>query len=204
MIAALALALVSPPRTIPLAAVAGSVASIAILFVVQAADSSTKATGMGVGGAWPGFAELAGLGLLTGWRSAALRDGAIAASLSLGVALFAIVGWRNQGNHSDWLLLLCGGAWVPSWPPAGTCACSIPVRSSRLSKSATRNAWPSPASCTMSSPITSPVSWCRPRRPNSSPTSSRMPPSAPSTGSPAPVVRPCRDAGDGGRCATGR
>ena len=101
VIAALALALVAPPRTIPLAAVGGCAASVAISFFVEVADSTVRAKGMGVGGAWPGFAELAGLGLLTAWsvRSAS-RDGAIAASLAFGVALFAIVGWRNQGYHS--------------------------------------------------------------------------------------------------------
>jgi signal transduction histidine kinase len=98
VIAAVALATVSPPRTIAPAMVLGSAASIAVSLVVDVADSST---------------EFAGLGLLTAWsvRSSS-RTGAMASSLALGIALLAIVEWRNQGPHSDLLVLLCGASWV--------------------------------------------------------------------------------------------
>jgi signal transduction histidine kinase len=110
--AAVVLALVAPPRTIAPAVVLGSAASIVVSLVVELADSTTRTPVMG-NGAWPGFAELAGLGLLTGWsfRSAA-RTEALASSLALGAALLAMVAWRNQGFHSDWLLLLFGGGWA--------------------------------------------------------------------------------------------
>jgi signal transduction histidine kinase len=112
VIAAVALATVSPPRTIAPAMVLGSAASIAVSLVVDVADSSTSTPVMG-NGAWPGFAEFAGLGLLTAWsvRSSS-RTGAMASSLALGIALLAIVEWRNQGPHSDLLVLLCGASWV--------------------------------------------------------------------------------------------
>jgi signal transduction histidine kinase len=112
VIAAVAYATVAPPRTISQAAVAGSAASIAISVIVAAADFTTEARLMGKG-AWPGFAELGGLGLLTIWsvRSAS-RAGAFASVSAFGLALYAIVDWRNQGWHSDKLFLLSAGAWA--------------------------------------------------------------------------------------------
>ena len=67
---------------------------------------------MGVG-AWPGFVELAGLGLLTVWsvRSAS-RTGALASVVAFGSVMVAIVEWRKRGYHSDLLLLLCAAAWA--------------------------------------------------------------------------------------------
>jgi signal transduction histidine kinase len=113
VIAALALALKSPPQTIAPAAVLAAAASVAVSIVVHVVDSSTKTPVMGYGGAWPGFAELAGLGLLTAWsvRSSS-RKGATASTLALGIALLAIIVWRNRGPHSDLLVLVCGAAWL--------------------------------------------------------------------------------------------
>ncbi len=65
--AAVAFALKAPPRTIAPAAVLAASASVAVSIAVAVVDSSTKTPVMGYGGAWPGFAELAGLGLLTAW-----------------------------------------------------------------------------------------------------------------------------------------
>ena len=132
VIAAVALATVSPPRTIAPAMVLGSAASIAVSLVVDVADSSTRTPVMG-NGAWPGFAEFAGLGLLTAWsvRSSS-RKGAMASSLALGFALLAIVAMAQSGRpfRSVGVAVWRGRGW-PRWPPAGTCACSTPASSSR-------------------------------------------------------------------------
>jgi signal transduction histidine kinase len=112
VIGAVAFAAVAPPRTIPPAAIAASTASVAISVLVAFEDFTRWTPLMGLG-AWPGFAELAGLGLLTIWSvRAASRVGALTSILSFGFALYAIVEWRNQGWHSDKLFLLCAGAWV--------------------------------------------------------------------------------------------
>jgi signal transduction histidine kinase len=113
VIAAVAFACVAPPRMIPLATVAGSAASMAISLAVHYNDSTEHIVVMGPGGAWPGFAELAGLGLLTAWsvRSAS-RAGALASVVAFGFVMFAIVEWRYKGSHPDVLLLLCAAAWA--------------------------------------------------------------------------------------------
>jgi signal transduction histidine kinase len=112
IIGAVAFAAIAPPRTIPPATAAAAAASIAISVLVALEDFTKWVPLMGYG-AWPGFAELAGLGLLTIWsvRSAS-RVGATTSILSFGLALYAIVEWRNRGWHSDKLFLLCAGAWV--------------------------------------------------------------------------------------------
>jgi signal transduction histidine kinase len=112
VIGAVAYATVAPPRTIPQATVAAAAASTIISAGVAAADFSTWSRLMGYG-AWPGFAELGGLGLLTIWSiRSATRAGSLASAFAFGVGLYAIVAWRNQGWHSDKMFLLSGGAWA--------------------------------------------------------------------------------------------
>ena len=78
----------------------------------------------------------------------------MASSWRFGVALLAIVAVAQQGHHSDLLLLLCGGAWA-AVVAAGWYLRVLDARQvEQASRSATRNASPSPASCTTSSPIT--------------------------------------------------
>ena len=70
------------------------------------------------------------------------------------IVMLAIVEWRNKGTYSEvlcWRWAGLGGRRRRRLVPAGA---RHPPASSRLSRSATRNAWRSPASCTMSSPIT--------------------------------------------------
>jgi signal transduction histidine kinase len=112
VIGAVAFAAIAPPRTIPPATIVASAASVAISVIV-AFEDFTKWTPLMGYGAWPGFAELAGLGLLTIWSVRSTpRVAALTSILSLGLALYAIVEWRNQGWHSDKLFLLSAGAWV--------------------------------------------------------------------------------------------
>jgi signal transduction histidine kinase len=112
VIGALALALVSPPRTIAPAAVAGCAASVVISLIVHFADSAPPTTVIGVG-AWPGFVEIAGLGLLTGWsvRSAS-RNGALISIVAFGLVMVSIAEWRNRGRHSDLLSVSCAATWA--------------------------------------------------------------------------------------------
>jgi signal transduction histidine kinase len=112
VLTAVGLALVAPPRSVPWAAVAASAASVGISLSVELSNTMTWSPLVGYG-SWPGFAELAGLGLLTGWsvRSAGPR-GALAAVVAFGLALAALVVWRTNGFHSDHLLLACAAAWA--------------------------------------------------------------------------------------------
>jgi signal transduction histidine kinase len=106
------LATISPPRWVAVATVGGSLASVAVSLFVRLDDSTDDSLLMGTG-AWPGFAELAGLGLLTAWsvRSTPRRE-AIAGAAAFGVAMFGIAEWRNEGRYEQHLLLVWVGAWI--------------------------------------------------------------------------------------------
>ena len=112
VIGAVAVAVTAPPRTIPIGAVVGSAASVAVSLAVYVTTSDTRSLMMGFG-AWPGFAELAGLALLTVWsvRSAS-RNGAITAISAFGIVMLAIIQWRNKGTYSEVLTLALGTAWA--------------------------------------------------------------------------------------------
>ena len=108
VIGAVAVAVTAPPRTIQIGAVVGSAASVAVSLAVYVTTSDTRSLMMGFG-AWPGFAELAGLALLTAWsvRSSS-RNGAITAISAFGIVMLAIIQWRNKGTYSEVLTLASG------------------------------------------------------------------------------------------------
>lgn len=92
-----------------LVAAAGSIAVSRAVDEIGLAEYSPV---MGMG-AWPGFAELAGLGFLTAWCvRASRRSGAMVALLSLGAAFTGLVTWRQQGPYPNELAVLFSGAWL--------------------------------------------------------------------------------------------
>ena len=171
VIGALALSLVSPPRTIAPAAVAGCAASIVISLIVH-----TVGLGAASNRDWcwclARFRRARRIGPahgverpldVTHWRADLCRrlrfgDGVDRRVAQQGPALRSAVGVvrRNLGFRGRRRL-------VPACPRRP------PGRAVQTGPSPT-NAWPSPASCTTSSPTTSPASSCRRRRPNWSPT----------------------------------
>jgi len=87
-------------------------ASLAVSRAVFVVDVFEYSPVMGRG-AWPGFAELAGLGFLTAWCvRASRRRGAVIALVSLGVAFGGLVGWRQAGPYPNELTVLFSGAWL--------------------------------------------------------------------------------------------
>ena len=156
VIGALGLALVAPPRTVPWAAVAGSAASVAISLAVHYDDAVRTQPDHGV--LARGRARSSSPGSACSRRGASGRRRgrrALASVIAFSAVLAALIEWRNKGgplrHHVSAVRCRAG---LPLSPPAGTCGCSTPVSSSRLSRSATRNGSPSLASCTTSSPIT--------------------------------------------------
>ncbi|HRE00685.1 MAG TPA: histidine kinase, partial [Ilumatobacteraceae bacterium] len=87
--------------------VLAAAASIAVSAAVRAAEPTLYSPVMGLG-AWPGVAELAGLGLLTGWSVRSLKlEGAAIAVLSVAGALYAMADLRQDGPYRagvQWLL----------------------------------------------------------------------------------------------------
>jgi signal transduction histidine kinase len=89
------------------ATVGASVASIVVSASVHSAHITAYTPVMGHG-AWPGIAELAGLGLLTGWSVRSSKpDAAVVAVASVAAALFAIAELRQDGPYRtevQWML----------------------------------------------------------------------------------------------------
>lgn len=92
-----------------------SAASILVsyaVYVTMIADADRFTPVMGHG-AWPGVAELAGLGFLTGWSlRMSRRVFAIGAWVALGVTLIAMYNWRQDGDYGPMLIMLFGGGWI--------------------------------------------------------------------------------------------
>ncbi len=64
-------------------------------------------------GAWPGFAEVAGLGFLTVWCVRSSRTAGVVAALgALGAAFAAMIVLRQNGSYASELTLLFGTAWL--------------------------------------------------------------------------------------------
>ena len=109
---ALVIGIVLPTRSRFAAIFLATGASIAVSRAVDNAGSLGFTPVMG-SGAWPGFAELAGLGFLTGWCvRVARRPGVIAALLALGAAFAALVAWRQNGRFPNELTALYAAAWL--------------------------------------------------------------------------------------------
>ncbi len=81
--------------------------SILVSAAVDSADVTDYTPVMGHG-AWPGVAELAGIGLLTGWSVRSLKlEAAMAACAAVGGALYALSALRQDGPYTteiQWLL----------------------------------------------------------------------------------------------------
>jgi signal transduction histidine kinase len=109
---ALVAAILQPSRLRLAATLAAAAASLAISRAVDVIDVIEYSPVMGRG-AWPGFAELAGLGVLTAWCvRASRRAGAIVALLALGAAFAGLVAWRQQGPYPNELTVLFSAAWL--------------------------------------------------------------------------------------------
>jgi signal transduction histidine kinase len=90
----------------------GSIAISRAVYVTRIAAETSFTPVMGHG-AWPGTAELAGLGFLTGWcLRASRRSVALSAWAVLGIVLIAIYNWRQDGAYGPMLIMLFGGGWI--------------------------------------------------------------------------------------------
>ena len=95
-----------------LVAAGGSIAVSRAVYATRLAHESSFTPVMGHG-AWPGVAELAGLGFLTGWcLRACRRSVALTAWAVLGVTLIAMYNWRQDGDYAAMLIMLLGGGWI--------------------------------------------------------------------------------------------
>lgn len=109
---ALVMAVVLPDRIRIASLLVAAGSSVAVSRAVDIVGGSGFTPVMGTG-AWPGFAELAGLGFLTTWCvRVPRRASAIAALLALGAAFAALVAWRQNGHFSSELLTLYTAAWL--------------------------------------------------------------------------------------------
>lgn len=109
---ALVFAVIDPARLRLAATIGAALASIAVSRAVERLGPLDFVPVMGRG-AWPGFAEIAGLGFLAAWcvRSSRL-PGAIAALASLAAAFGAMLLLRQNGGYVSELVLLFGAAWL--------------------------------------------------------------------------------------------
>jgi signal transduction histidine kinase len=109
---ALSFAMLEPRRLLLAATIGGAVGSIAVSRAVEMYGPLHFNVVMG-SGAWPGFAEVAGLGFLAAWcvREARL-PGAIAALTAVATAFAAIIVLRQNGPYDSELVLLFGTAWL--------------------------------------------------------------------------------------------
>lgn len=109
---ALAATIIQSGRLRLVATLASAASSLAVSRAVAVIDVVEYSPVMGRG-AWPGFAELAGLGFLTAWCvRASRRSAAIVALASLGAALAGLVAWRQEGPYPNELTVLFSGAWL--------------------------------------------------------------------------------------------
>lgn len=109
---ALVISLVLPDRIRLAAMVVAAGSSIAVSRAVDVAGGLDFTPVMG-SGAWPGFAELAGLGFLAGWCvRVGRRPSVVVALVSLGAAFAALVGWRQNGRFGNELAAVYTAAWL--------------------------------------------------------------------------------------------
>ena len=109
---ALLVALVEPQRLLLAAMIGASLGSIAVSRSVDVFGPLDFVPVMGYG-AWPGFAEIAGLGFLAAWSVRASRlPGAILALASLAATFVAMMMLRQHGRYISELVLLFGTAWL--------------------------------------------------------------------------------------------
>ena len=109
---ALVISLVLPDRLRLAALLVAAGASVAVSRAVAVAGDLDFTPVMG-SGAWPGFAELAGLGFLTGWCvRVSRRPGVVAALAALGAAFAALVAWRQNGRFGSELTAVYAAAWL--------------------------------------------------------------------------------------------
>jgi signal transduction histidine kinase len=109
---ALGFAMLEPRRLLLAAMVGASLGSIAVSRAVDVFGPFDFVPVMGQG-AWPGFAEIAGLGFLTAWSVRSSRPpAAILALTSLAAAFVAIMVLRQNGHYMSELVLLFGTAWL--------------------------------------------------------------------------------------------
>jgi signal transduction histidine kinase len=112
VLGACAVALTDADRRLVAASLFASTASVVVSLAVEFANPRVWSMGVGLG-AWPGFAELAGLGLLAGWSVRVARpSAALASAVTFAAALVAIVVWRTDGYYSEHLMLASAGAWT--------------------------------------------------------------------------------------------
>jgi signal transduction histidine kinase len=111
---ALSYAILEPRRLLLAATIGGALGSVAVSRAVDvlAPLDYLPVPVMGYG-AWPGFAEIAGLGFLVVWNVRASRlPGAIAALTALATAFAAMILLRQNGRYLSELVLLFGTAWL--------------------------------------------------------------------------------------------
>ena len=113
VLGATALAVALPPRYRLATLCIAAAASIGVSRGVAMYPPPAYIPVMGRGGAWPGIAEFAGLGFLTGWCIRTSRKiGAITASIVFAAAFLAILVWRQRGPHSWLLAVLMLAMWA--------------------------------------------------------------------------------------------
>jgi signal transduction histidine kinase len=111
---ALSYAMLQPRRLLLAATIGGALGSIAVSRAVDVLGPLDRLPVPVMGtGAWPGFAEIAGLGFLVVWNVRASRlPGAIAALTALAAAFAAIIVLRQNGRYTSELVLPFGMAWL--------------------------------------------------------------------------------------------
>jgi signal transduction histidine kinase len=108
---AVLVAILSPDQLRLASLIGACLASIGISRAVQMSGPYALVPVMG-SGAWPGFAEVAGLGFLTAWcvRSSS-KPGVLVALGGLGTAFGAMILLRQNGHYNSELTILFGAAW---------------------------------------------------------------------------------------------
>ena len=109
---AIIVAILEPERLRLALLLGASLASVGVSRAVDLDGPHDFTPVMGTG-AWPGFAEVAGLGFLTVWCVRSSRTtGVVAALGALGAAFAAMIVLRQNGNYASELTLLFGTAWL--------------------------------------------------------------------------------------------